>query len=149
MTADDYFAIQALIHSYPGRLDAGDLAGMAQLFADADVYFPGGEVCRSDPAAVEKAFRDFLRLYEGGIPRTRHMISNVIIQPESDNAARATSYVMVFQQTDALPLQPIIGGDYQDAFVRRDGLWRFSKRIIRNDLFGDLSAHGKYDFAPR
>lgn len=149
MTADDYFAIQALIHTYPKRLDAGDLSGMAQLFADADVYFPDGSVCRADSAGVEKAFRDFLRLYDGGIPRTRHMMSNVIIQPEGENAASATSYVMVFQQTDALPLQPIIGGDYRDQFVRRDGLWRFSKRVIGNDLFGDLSAHGRYAFAPQ
>jgi hypothetical protein len=54
---------------------------------------------------------------------------------------------MVFQQTKNLPLQPIIGGDYRDRFEKVDGVWRFSERHIGNDLFGNLSAHGKYQLS--
>lgn len=148
MTADDYFAIQKLVYSYPYHLDRGELAEMAALFAHADVYMPGMEPVRSNPAGVEKAFRDFLQVYANGTPRTRHLTSNLIIEPDGPDRARATCYVMVFQQTQALPLQPIIGGDYRDRFEKVDGIWRFTERHIGNDLFGDLSAHGKYDFAP-
>lgn len=146
--ATDYFAIQNLIHAYAYRLDGGRLDELGALFAHADVHFQGiPEPVRSDPAAVTKMFADFLRLYEGR-PRTRHVLSNVVIEFDGPTRARATSYVVVFQQTEALPLQPIITGDYADRFEKVGGTWRFAERFIRNDLFGNLSAHGKYTFGP-
>lgn len=149
MEADDYFAIQKLIHSYPLHLDRGELDAMAELFRHADVYMGDGEPVRSDPKAVAQAFRDFLRIYEDGTPRTRHITSNLIIEPDGEGRAKASSYVMVFQQTKELPLQPIIGGDYRDRFEKVDGVWRFVERYIGNDLYGNLSAHGKYEIAAK
>jgi hypothetical protein len=93
-----------------------------------------------------RAYRDFLRIYPDGTPRTRHVMANVIIEPDGPAHARSTSCVMVFQQTAGFPLQPIIGGDYADRFQKVDGEWRFVERRIRNDQVGDLSAHGRYDF---
>lgn len=148
MDGKDYFEIQNLIHRYPLLLDSGDLDGVGQLFAHADVYMPGrAEPFRKDPAGVTKSYVDFLRLYEGK-PRTRHMMANVIIEPDGPDRARGTCYVIVFQQTNELPLQPIIGGDYLDKFAKVGGVWRFIERTIRNDLFGNLSAHGKYAYRP-
>ena len=146
MEADDYFAIQKLVYSYPLFLDRGEIDAMAALFAYADVYMGDTEPVRSNPAAIAAAFRNFLQIYQDGRPRTRHMTSNLIIEPHGPNRARASCYVMVFQQTKDFPLQPIIGGDYRDRFEKVDGIWRFSERYIGNDLFGDLSAHGKYLF---
>jgi hypothetical protein len=148
MTADDYFAIQKLVYSYPYHLDRGELDVMSQLFAHADVHMAGDIVIRSDPKGVAQAFRDFLQLYADGTPRTRHMTSNLIIEPDGPERAKGSCYVMVFQQTGELPLQPIIGGDYRDRFEKVAGVWRFSERWFGNDLFGDLSAHGRYSFAP-
>lgn len=148
MEANDYFSIQNLIYKYALLIDKGDLPGMASLFSRADVYFPDGDICRSDPPAVEKAFSDFVRIYPDGTPRTRHVTSNVIIEPLVDGGATASSYVMVFQQTDELALQPITGGDYRDEFRKDGGEWYFTKRVIANNLFGDLSAHGKYPYRP-
>lgn len=147
MEADDYFAIQKLIHSYPLHLDRGELDAMAELFRHADVYMGDLPPVRSDPAAVARAFRDFLRIYEDGTPRTRHITSNLIVELDGPLRAKASSYVMVFQQTNELPLQPIIGGDYRDRFEKVDGVWRFVERYIGNDLYGNLSAHGKYQLA--
>ena len=151
----DFCAIQKLVHSYPKRLDSGDLKGVGQLFADADVYFERmEEPVRSNPKIIAEMFADFLRLYAGK-PRTRHAIVNLIIEPAETTAvdpavlkATATSTVIVFQATDDLPLQPIITGDYHDRFERHNGSWRFSERRITNDLFGNLSAHGKYEIGP-
>jgi hypothetical protein len=53
----------------------------------------------------------------------------------------AQSYVIVFQATDSLQLQPVIGGRNYDRFERVDGVWRFRERRIESDLMGDLSAH--------
>lgn len=148
MTADDYFAIQKLVFSYPYHLDRGDFDAMAALFARADVYMPGATPVRSDPQGVARAFREFVQVYADGTPRTRHLTTNLIIEPDGPDRATAHCYVMVFQQTRTLALQPIIGGDYRDRFAKIDGQWFFTERHIGNDLFGDLSAHGKYAYAP-
>lgn len=148
LNTDDYIQIQNLIHSYPKFLDSGQLDKMGELFAQATVYFEGvNEPLVNDPRAVSAMFENFLQLYEGK-PRTRHAIVNLILEEDGENRAVATSTVVVFQQTDNLPLQPIITGDYQDRFESSDGEWHFSERRITNDLFGDLRAHGRYEFGP-
>ena len=142
----DFLQIQALIHSYPKHLDNGDLDGVGMLFQHASVYFENLDapvVC--DPTEITRMFTDFLQMYDGS-PRTRHLICNVIITPESAMRATATSTVLVVQQTPTLPLQPIITGDYNDIFLKVGDDWQFHERRITNDLFGDLSAHGKYTY---
>ncbi|MBS0366934.1 MAG: nuclear transport factor 2 family protein [Proteobacteria bacterium] len=142
MTADDYIAIQNLVYRYGEGLDRGDFAAVARLFEHAALYVPVSEDPLRGAAAIEALFRRYTRLYpDSGTPHTRHLISNVIIEPQGEAAARARSSVLVFQATAALPLQPVIGGWYFDRFECVDGLWRFSERRMQMDLFGDLSAH--------
>jgi len=144
----DYIAIQNLVHLYPKRLDSGDLIGLGELFANAAVYFQGeAEPVRSNPAEITRRFSDFLRLYDG-IPRTRHAIVNLIVDQSSASSVEASSTVIVFQQADTLPLQPIITGDYRDILEKVDGLWRFTERHISNDLYGNLVAHGRFAIGP-
>ena len=47
----------------------------------------------------------------------------------------------MFQATEALPLQPIITGRYEDKFERVDGRWRYTEKKFFVDLVGDLSQH--------
>jgi ketosteroid isomerase-like protein len=149
MTADDYFAIQNLIYRYCDRIDRGDFAGIAQLFAHAEIHVPALPAPVRGVAAIEAMYTQFTRLYpETGTPRTRHVTSNVIIEPDGANAARAQSYVLVHQATDVLPLQPIIGGRYFDRFAKTEGAWRFTERRMEMDLFGNLSAHLLQQFGP-
>lgn len=143
-SVEDWLAIQRLVHLYPRRLDAGDLGGLGELFAHAAVHFESlDEPLVNDPTGVAKMFADFVRLYDGK-PRTRHLICNLIVEPFSFDVARATSTVLVVQDAPGVPLQPIITGDYVDRFEKVGGNWRFAERYITNDLFGNLSAHGKY-----
>lgn len=140
----DLLAIQKLVFSYPRRLDSGDIDGVGALFAQATVHFEGrDDPVVNDAAEVARMFADFVRLYDG-VPRTRHMICNLIIEPDGAERAHATSSVFVLQDAPGVPLQPIITGDYRDRFEKVDGTWRFAERFITNDLFGNLSAHGKY-----
>lgn len=142
LTAADYFAIQNLIFRYCDRLDRGDLAGMAQLFAHAEFYVPSRTHSLGSPEAIVELYRQYVRLYpDTGTPKTRHVTANVIIEADGANGARAQSYVIVFQATEELRLQPVIGGRNYDRFARVDGVWRFQERRIESDLFGDLSAH--------
>jgi 3-phenylpropionate/cinnamic acid dioxygenase small subunit len=136
----DRHVVEALIFGYAERLDAGDLDGVAALFADG-VYRSdrGGEYRGAE--AVCRMLHGTVVLYDG-TPRTRHVITNVTI--EIDDAAgvgRARSYYTVFQATDDLPLQAVICGRYRDVFERVAGVWRFRERFIHVDLVGDLSRH--------
>lgn len=142
MTGEDYFAIQNLLHRYPLLLDRGDFDAVGELFADAVVHSGGAVMADRDARAMAETFRSWVITYDG-LPRTRHMLANLIITPDGPDRAVVTSYVMVFQQAGESPLQPVIGGDYRDTVERRDGTWRIVERRMGNDLIGDLSHHGR------
>ena len=142
MMADDYFAIQNLVYRYCDRLDRGDFAAVGALFAHADFHVPSSPTPIRDPAAVAATYRQYTRLYpDTGTPKTRHVTTNLMIEPDGADAARAQSYVVVFQATGELPLQPVIACTNYDRFARVGGAWRFSERRIEMNLLGDLSAH--------
>jgi 3-phenylpropionate/cinnamic acid dioxygenase small subunit len=134
-------AIAALILGYAEHLDAGDLAGVAALFADAVYRSAGGGTYHGGAAVLEVLTRKVI-LYGDGTPRTKHVTTNLLIEVDAtDAAATARSYFTVLQATDRLALQPVIAGRYDDRFARVDGAWRFVDRLIFVDLVGDLSQH--------
>ena len=53
----------------------------------------------------------------------------------------ALAALTMFQQTDTIPIQPIIAGRYHDTFARIDGTWWITERRYFADLIGDLSDH--------
>jgi hypothetical protein len=138
---DDHRQIERLIYLYPLHLDEGRFDRLGELFALADLYIGDELTVSCDPAAVADLWRRFVRIYPTGNPRTRHIVTNLIIEDDGPGRARAHSYVLVVQHTPAALLAPIIAGDYLDRFATVDGAWRFTERRIGNDLFGDLSQH--------
>jgi len=133
--------IENLVYAYAERIDAGDLAGVAELFRHGRIEAAPGVVVEGVDA-VRKLYESSTRLYDDGTPRTRHVTTNVIVEVDdgADTATARSSYTVV-QQTDALPLQPIIVGRYRDSFHRVDGRWCFDTRQMFVDLTGDLSHH--------
>lgn len=140
---DNARAIENLIYAYAERIDAGDLAGVAELFRHGRIEAAPGIVIEG-AEQVRKLYGGSTRLYEDGTPRTRHVTTNVAIDVGDDQAS-ARSYYTVFQQTDELPLQPIIAGHYHDTFHRVEGQWCFDTRAMFVDLKGDLSHHLLFD----
>lgn len=121
-------------------MDDGDFAGVGALLADATFTGGGGPVSGAD--AIEQMFRDTLIVYDDGTPRTRHLITNVIIEvDEQTGTAAARSYFTALQALPGLALQPIASGRYRDRFARRGGQWRFLERRVSVDLVGDVSHH--------
>jgi len=142
---DSARAIENLVYAYAERIDAGDLAGVGELFRHGRVVAAPGMVFEGADQ-VRKLYERATRLYADGTPRTRHVTTNVIVEVDDaacTGAARA-SYT-VLQQTDALPLQPIIVGRYRDTFHRVGGEWCFDSREMFVDLTGDLSQHLLFD----
>jgi 3-phenylpropionate/cinnamic acid dioxygenase small subunit len=135
--------IEALVYRYAELIDEGDFAGVGDLFAAAQfrAFVDGAP---TDPPAGADAARQLLesttRRYDDGTPRTKHVITNLVVQvDESGEQASARSYYTVFQQVDTHPLQPIMSGRYEDRFALVDGAWRFADRLNRPDLIGDIS----------
>lgn len=149
---DDARQIENLLYTYAERIDAGDLAGVAELFTHgriAGVENPPPEAVFEGRNGVAKLYESSTRLYDDdGTPKTHHITSNVRIEVADDGQrASSRSYYCVTQATEALPLQPIITGRYHDTFHRVDGEWWFDTRVMFVDQVGDLSHHLKYDLS--
>ncbi|WP_176595467.1 MULTISPECIES: nuclear transport factor 2 family protein [Sphingobium] len=137
----DERAISNLMARYAFLVDDGDYAGVGRLFAQGELVL-NDNAPASGADAVEAFLKRALKTYDDGTPRTRHVLSNIIIEIEEPRlAASARSYVTTFQATEGLPLQPIACGRYEDRFGRRDGRWVFRSRQIITGLVGDLHFH--------
>jgi len=142
---DSAVAITNLLGRYGECIDLGDLAGAAALFTHAKIKLRGGDELNAD--RLEQHWRNLIILYEDGTPRTKHVITNPIVEvDEAAGTATCRSYYTVFQEVLGFPLQPIVAGRYHDWFERADGTWRFSYRDYSlMDLLGDLSRHIRID----
>lgn len=135
--------IANLLYRYAEYMDSGDLAGAASLFEHARLRVGGGGDGTVDAAAMLAFWKAMVVLYPDGTPRTKHVVTNPIIEvDEQEGTARCRSYYTVLQQTDGFPLQPIVTGRYHDRFQRVDCRWRFSFRdYTLIDMMGDVSHH--------
>ena len=137
--------IEHLLYRYAEAIDAGDLTAVGDLFRHGRVCAAsdGGPVTLAEGAdAVAAFYRSLVILHEDGTPHTRHLVTNAVIEvEEAVGSATGRSSFTVFQATDALALQPIAVGRYQDTFHRVGGTWWFASRTMLLDLTGDLSRH--------
>ena len=143
-------AITALIYTYAERIDAGDFAGVAEVFEHATLTFAGFGDAISGREAIQSLYERTTRRYEDGTPRTKHVMTNVIVDLGADGTtATSRSYFTVLQAVpDALTLQPVIAGRYRNTYARVDAEWRFVSVHIIIDLMGDLAHHMLFDLAP-
>lgn len=143
---DDSREILNLLHTYAERIDGGDLDGAAELFRHARVKLQGeGDAASVDSAGLRRVWEDFVVIHPDGTPRTKHVITNEIIEfDDAGRSATCRSYYTVLQQTPEFALQMVCAGRYHDEFEKVDGSWRFSFRDYSLlDLAGDFSAHAK------
>ena len=77
-------AITKLIYTYAERIDLGDFAGVAELFEHATLTFEGfGDAVRGRDA-IEALYARTTRRYEDGTPRTKHVMTNVIVDVDDE-----------------------------------------------------------------
>ncbi|WP_283633107.1 nuclear transport factor 2 family protein [Mycolicibacterium poriferae] len=140
--------IENLVYTYAERIDAGDLDGVAALFAHGricGVEDGPPETVFEGTARVRQMYEMATRLYDDGTPKTKHFTTNVRIDVDEDaGTARASAYYCVTQATPELPLQVIVTGHYRDTFHRVDGAWWFDSRTMYVDQIGDTSRHLKF-----
>lgn len=140
--------IENLVYTYAERIDAGDLDGVAALFAHGricGVEDGPPETVFEGTARVRQMYEMATRLYDDGTPKTKHFTTNVRIDVDEEaGTARASAYYCVTQATPELPLQVIVTGHYRDTFHRVDGAWWFDSRTMYVDQVGDTSRHLKF-----
>jgi 3-phenylpropionate/cinnamic acid dioxygenase small subunit len=142
---DDYEAIRQLCYRYTFLLDEGDFAGVAAMLADGALrpVMPGvaAEPIRG-AAAIERFYADQVVTYRDGDPRTRHLISNQLIDLADDGLSAASRcYFTVLQRPPGRPYALVVGGQYHDRFVKVDGTWRFAEKAIQVDHLNDIEYH--------
>ncbi len=147
-TWESHHAITALMFRYAELMDAADFDGIAVLFAQARITNEGVDGASEGADAVRKLYERTNRVHDDGTTRTRHVNANVFVDiDEAADRASARSAFVVFQQTAALPLQPIVSGRYRDTFVRSGGDWGFECRHIVVDHVGDVREHLTFDLS--
>jgi hypothetical protein len=136
--------ITNLLYRYNENIDQGNLAGAAGMFKDAKLKLRGYDELQ-DGTAVLPMLQKFVIIYPDGTPKTKHIVTNPIIEiDEKAGTANTRSQYTVFQATEAIPMQVIAAGSYHDSFERIDGQWRFSYRdYTLFNMAGNISGHLK------
>jgi len=137
----DERAIENLLYRYAELIDDGDLEGLARLFTQAIIKTQFGDDGFQGYEQVLSMYKGITRIHDVGTPLTQHVISNCIIELTDASSAIARSRFSVLQATAELPLQVIITGRYHDQFLKVDGQWHFSERVMLPQLMGELSQH--------
>jgi hypothetical protein len=133
---DSVQQITSMVHRYCELFDTGRLDEFAAQFLH-------GQWHRADPGAeaARRWIDDHVQLYDG-LPCTKHVTTNLTVEvDEGVGTAVARSYITVLQALPDFPLQPIFAGRYQDRFARAAGRWRWTRREVIGDLYGDTSRH--------
>lgn len=142
MTSGAERSILNLLFTYAERVDAGDFDGVSRLFDGAQVFMAGPDRPAVPGSMVGAVMARFVKVYDG-IPRTKHLVTNSIIEADGPSSVVARSQFTVLQDVPGvLPLQVVASGRYHDRFATDDGTtWRFVERVMLVDAHGNVSAH--------
>jgi hypothetical protein len=134
--------ITRLLFAYCTGIDTGHLDDTAELF-ERGTWYLTPDTPLSGTEDVARFLHDSVILY-AGVPRTRHMVTNIRIDLGGDLAtARAQSYVIVYQSVPGSAPEIIFQGAYDDTFAHCGSSWHFTERRILTDGTGDMSRHLK------
>jgi hypothetical protein len=124
--------IYRILCAYCEGIDTGDFDAVARIWEHGQWVFaddPG-------PEPVLRWLEDNLIVYDG-IPRTKHHLSNVVIDvDDAPGTAFVKCYVTVHQAAPDFPLQAIFAGRITGVFERLDGRWWWKSQEVLPDLVG-------------
>jgi 3-phenylpropionate/cinnamic acid dioxygenase small subunit len=138
----DKLDIIELLYRYSELIDAGDFDGVGALLSHASFGGTGPQGV-AGAENIAKLFAATTRRYpdHGNTPRTRHLVLNPIVELTGEDTAVARSTFCVVQDTESVPIQPIVVGRYFDTFGRADGGWHFTERKVEIQMLGNVSDH--------
>jgi 3-phenylpropionate/cinnamic acid dioxygenase small subunit len=137
----DKLDIVELLYRYAELIDAGDFDEVGVLLARA-TFGGTGPAGVSGADNIAKLFAATTRRYpdHGNTPRTRHLVLNPIVELTGDTAVARSTFCVV-QDTESVPIQPIVVGRYSDTFGRDGSGWYFTERKVEIQMLGNVSDH--------
>ena len=128
LAADDILAIQKLIADYNHAVDVGDGPAFAALFVDGGSLDSGFNVIKG-----YDELRDFAGMVPSMAPGARHVVSNLSIDGDGDDATSRLYLQMWATAGGAAETKLVITGRYEDTLKRDGGEWRFVTRKMIPD----------------
>jgi hypothetical protein len=124
-------AIREVLAEYCFCLDGGRYEDMAALFAENGTWDTAfGKA--TGRIAIAALARDIRAHAGGNRPRAIHLVTNIAIGLEGENAKVRSNWTVVQNSPASSPGGPKIGsgGAYADQMVKEAGQWRFRYRKI-------------------
>lgn len=126
---EDELAIQRVLVDYSATQDARDFAGYAALFARDGEWVNGVNTYKGR----EAIHRMLIDLY-GEPPAdfvnndSYHISTNFRIDLRGDRATAQSRHLLIMRGPNGEPT-PMLGGRYEDEFIREDGEWKILRRV--------------------
>jgi uncharacterized protein (TIGR02246 family) len=126
---EDQLAIQRVLIDYSATQDARDYAGYAALFAK-DGEWVNGKNAYNGRAAIEKMLTDLYGARPPGFVNTEsyHITTNPQVDVNGDRATARSRHLLIMRGPKGEPT-PVLGGRYEDEFIREDGKWKILRRV--------------------
>ncbi|MCX4767730.1 nuclear transport factor 2 family protein [Streptomyces sp. NBC_01275] len=115
--------VQAAIAAYAQALDTGRLDDVAELFWPDGVAEIAGIGTFEGQEAIRKGYSAFAPTQ----PQL-HLTANTVVTSWTQDEATAVSNLAFFQRGEA-GWAVLLVGRYDDTLSRRDGVWRFQRRV--------------------
>lgn len=130
LPVEDVLAINQLAAAYCHLMDAGDGAGLADLFTPDGVF----EIVDLMTSNGADELAQNTALFPQFVPGGRHVVSNVWASPDpAGDANRATVQCYLTTLIAGDTPQLLQTGRYVDEVVRTDAGWRYARRTLTLD----------------
>lgn len=136
LSLEDRAAIEDLIQRHAWLIDNGKSDGIGDLFTEDAAMFGVGPD-KVGRAAIAAWGADRAKMKER---RSRHVQSNILIEPVSPGNARGSIVLTVYRHDGTGPgsAAPLLVCEYTDSYRHGpDGVWRFAERRL-SVLFGEV-----------
>ena len=126
-------AIERIVHDYAYFLDMNQPEKMTELFVDdCEVsYAP------NFGASGIEAYKQTLDGIGTFFSATSHHVSGVVIDWVSETEAHVRAIVLAIHRYTKERPDGILYGQYHDVVVKRDGKWKFRRRILKTTMAAD------------
>ena len=134
--------IENLFYRYAYGIDAGDFESVAQLLKNASIHGAEGNIIAQGSEQIEKFYNQIIKIHpDTGTPKTQHVVSNILIQSESNDLLKVIANYSVFQKLNSAKVEVIICGQYHTSFKLGEHGWAFHQHQTKPLMVGDMTNH--------
>jgi uncharacterized protein (TIGR02246 family) len=126
---EDQLAIQRILIEYSATQDAHDYDGYVALFAKNGEWV-NGKTAHKGREAIHKMLVDLYGATPPGYVNTEsyHITTNPQVDVHGDRATARSRHLLIMRGPNGEPT-PVLGGRYEDEFIREDGQWKILRRV--------------------